>query len=575
MKTIYLSEYGITPGTDFLPALTQLFQEYAENCEFVFAPGDYRLTGWQERPLSLSNTDVIPYRRLGIVLENMKNIRLTGSGARFLCEGRMQPLTLLGCENVTAADFVIDWEKPMVAEGIVTAFSDSSVDLFIDPAAFPHKFEDGRIFFDIGGEWSGICGVMQFDANTRTVRRTTGDRFGLGPIVGIPGDHVYRFRADHPDTAVGNIAVLRHNAREHAAIFSEKCRNLTFEHINVHSSGGLGCLCQFCDTLTFRDVNFLPDRAAGRTVVSGRDDGMHITCCSGTVTVEGCSFLGLMDDPINVHGCCVPVAEWLDDRTVRCRYGHPQACGFDWWAEAGDEIAFIDRRSMEQLGTARAAAFRTEDPQSFLLTFDAPQGDGIRTRSVALDNLSHTAAFVCENNRFGSCRARGVLVSTPKPVRIRNNWFESSGSAILVAGDANGWFESGECHDVEIAGNVFTDSCLSSMYQFCEGVVSVCPVVPDPKPDKLFHKNIRIHDNIFDSPDVPVLYGFSCDGLRFENNRITKSPRAERWHPGNALIRLQYVRGAVVRRNTWTGHFTLDRISADPETCTLTTDEPV
>lgn len=575
MKTIYLPEYGITPGTDFLPVLTQLFRENAENCEFVFAPGDYRLTGRQERPLALSNTDVIPYRRLGIVLENMKNIRLTGSGARFLCEGRMQPLTLLGCENVTAADFVIDWDKPMVAEGVVTAFSDSSVDLYIDPAAFPHKFEDGRILFDIGGEWSAVCGVMQFDTNTRTVRRTTGDRFGLGPIVGAVGDHVYRFRADAPDTAVGNIAVLRHNAREHAAVFSEKCRNLTLERIDVHSSGGLGCLCQFCDTLTFRDVNFLPNRAAGRTVVNGRDDGMHITCCSGTVTVEGCSFLGLMDDPINVHGCCVPVAEWLDSRTVRCRYGHPQACGFDRWAQEGDEIAFIDRRSMEQRGTARAAAFRPEDPHTFLLTFDAPQGDGIRTGSVAVDNLSHTAAFVCENNRFGSCRARGVLVSTPKPVRIVNNYFESSGSAILVAGDANGWFESGECHDVEIAGNVFTDSCLSSMYQFCEGVVSVCPVVPDPKPDKPFHKNIRIHDNIFDSPDVPLLYGFSCDGLRFENNRITKSPRAERWHPGRALIRLRHVRGAVVRGNIWTGHFTLDRISADPDTCTLTTDEPV
>lgn len=575
IKTIYLSEYGITPGTDFLPALTQLFQEYAEDCEFVFAPGDYRLTGREQRTLALSNTDVIPYRRLGIILENMKNIRLTGSGARFLCEGRMQPLTLLGCENVTAADFVIDWEKPMVAEGIVTSFTDSSIDLFIDPAAFPHKFEDGRIFFDIGGEWSVVCGIMQFDANTRTVRRTTGDRFGIGPIIGTPGDHVYRFQVNHPDTTVGNIVVLRHNAREHAAIFSEKCRNLTLEHITVHSSGGLGCLCQFCSTLTFRNVNFLPNRAAGRTVVNGRDDGMHITCCSGTVTVEGCSFLGLMDDPINVHGCCVPVAEWLDERTVRCRYGHPQACGFDWWAEAGDEIAFIDRRSMEQLGTARTAAFSPEDPHAFLLTFDAPQGDGIRTRSVAVDNLSHTAAFVCENNRFGSCRARGVLVSTPKLVRIMNNWFESSGSAILVAGDANGWFESGECHDVEIAGNVFTDSCLSSMYQFCEGVVSVCPVVPDPKPDKLFHKNIRIHDNIFDSPDVPVLYGFSCDGLRFENNRITKSPRAERWHPGSALIRLQHVRGAVVRGNIWTGHFTLDRLSADPETCTLTTDEPV
>ena len=319
-------------------------------------------------------------------------------------------------------------------------------------------------------------------------------------------------------------------------------------------------------------MNFLPDREAGRTVVSGRDDGMHITCCSGTVTVEGCSFLGLMDDPINVHGCCVPAVEWQDERTVRCRYGHPQACGFDCWAEEGDEIVFIDRRSMEQLGTARIVYFRPEDAHTFVLTFDAPQPKEIRTRSVAVDDLSHTAAFVCENNRFGSCRARGVLISTSKPVLIRNNWFESSGSAILVAGDANGWFESGECHDVEITGNVFTDSCLSSMYQFCEGVISVCPVVPEPKTAKPFHKNIRIHDNIFDSPDVPVLYGFSCDGLRFEYNRITKSPRAEKWHPGKAMIRLEYCRNAVVRANRWTGRFSLERISADPATCTVCTD---
>lgn len=575
MKTVLLSEYGILPGTDFLPALAALFRENPEDCEFVFEPGDYRLTGWLERPLALSNTDVIPARRLAVVLEGMKNVRLRGSGARFLCEGRMQPLTLLGCENVTAGDFVIDWEKPMVAEGIVTAFTDESVDLFLDPVLFPHKLEEGRILFDIGGEWSPVCGFMQFDANTRTVRRTTGDRFSLGPVLGMPGDHVYRFAANRPDTAVGSIAVLRHNAREHAAIFSEHCRNLTFERIDVHSSGGLGCLCQFCDTLTFREVNFLPNREAGRVVVSGRDDGMHVTCCSGTVTVERCSFLGLMDDPINVHGCCVPAVEWKDERTLCCRYGHPQACGFDRWAEAGDEIVFIDRRSMEQLGTARAAAFRPADAHTFLLTFDAPQGEEIRKRSVAVDNLTHTAAFVCENNRFGSCRARGVLVSTPKPVRIRNNWFESSGSAILVAGDANGWFESGECHDVEIAGNVFTDSCLSSMYQFCEGVISVCPVVPEPDRDKPFHKNVRIHDNVFDSPDVPVLYGFSCDGLRFENNRITKSPRAEKWHPGQAMIRLEYCRGAVVRGNTWTGRFSPDRLSADPGTCTLSSDEDV
>ncbi|MBO4230006.1 MAG: alpha-1,3-galactosidase B [Clostridia bacterium] len=573
MKTIFLSECGITPDRDWLPALAELFRSNPADCEFVFAPGDYRLTGWQQRPLSLSNTVSLPVRNLGIVLENMKNIRIKGSGARLFCEGRMQPLTLLGCENISVEDFAIDWKKPMVAEGIVTAFSDSSVDLFIDPDVFPHTFEDGKLLFDIGGYSSEICGIMQFDANTRTVRRTTGDDFDLGAVLEALGDHVYRFAASHPDTAVGNIVVLRHNEREHAGIFAEKSRNLTFERIDFYSCGGLGCLCQFCDTLIFREVNFLPNRAAGRTVVSGRDDGMHITCCKGTVTVEGCSFLGLMDDPINVHSCCVPAAEWLDEKTVRCRYGHRDAHGFESWAEPGDEIVFIDRKCLAQLGTARAVSFLREDDKTFVLTLDQAVPDAIRAGNIAVDNISNTASFVCENNRLGSCRARGVLISTPKPVVIRNNWFESSGSAILVAGDANGWFESGECHDVEIEGNIFTDSCLSSMYQFCEGVISVCPVVPKPETDKPFHKNIRIHDNVFDSPDVPVLYGFSCDGLRFENNRIFKSPRAEKWHPGKAMIRLEYCRNAVVFGNIWEGPFSLERFSADPETCTFTTDE--
>ncbi len=577
MKTIVLSEYGIRPGTDCSSALNRLFRQNPENCEFVFEPGDYPLGVTEKRRLFLSNTDVIPERSLGLVLENMKNVRFSGNGARFLCAGRMQPLSLLGCENITLTDFSVDWEKPTVAEGIVTAFCDSSVDLFIDPAVFPHKAEEGRLLFDIGGgDFSPVCGFMQFDANTLTVRRTTGDRFGLGPLTEVLGDHVYRFAASRPDTAVGNVVVLRHNAREHAAIFAESCKDLTLERIDLFGSCGLGCLCQFCTDLTFRAVNWLPNRTAGRTVVCGRDDGMHITCCSGTVTVEGCSFLGLMDDPINVHGCCVPAVEWADEKTLRCRYGHPQARGFDRWAEAGDEIAFIDRRSMAHIGTARAASFLPEDEFTFLLTFDTSPAEEIRAKDparLAVDDLTHTAAFVCENNRFGSCRARGVLVSTPKPVLIRNNWFESSGAAILVAGDANGWFESGECRDVEISGNVFTDSCLSSLYQFCEGVISVCPVVPEPDPEKPFHKNVRIHDNVFDSPDVPVLYGFSCENLRFENNRITKSPRAEKWHRGEAMIRLRSCKNASVRGNVWTGPFTLPKLDADGATHALSTDE--
>ena len=567
MTKIHLKDHGILPGTDCTLALAGLFAKYPSDTEFVFEAGDYHFSPKIFRDLRLSNTDVLPQRKIGVILENMKNIRLTGCGTHLLYEGQMQAVTMVNCENVVMKDFVIDWEKPLVSEGIVTAFTDSTVDVFIDPAIYPHVVRDNRVIFDIGaGEESPMnqWGVIQFDANTRTVRRTTGDRFQLGKMLENLGGKIYRFASKNPDTAVGNIIVLRHNERQHAGIFTEKCQNITIEDVTVHCCGGLGCLAQFCDTLTYRRVHFLPNIAAGRKIISGRDDGMHITCCSGVVTITECSFLGLMDDPINVHGCCVTGAEWLDERTLRCRYMHPQACAFKHWAEAGDDIVFIDRKPMVQFAHAETAEYILESNELFLLKFAEPVDEAVRAldpTGIALDNLTHTAAFVCTKNRFGSCRARGVLVSTPKPVRIQDNLFQSSGSAILVAGDSNYWYESGECHDVEISGNTFTDACLSSMYQFCEGMISICPVVPEPDVKTPFHKNIRIHDNVFDTPDTPVLYGFSTDGLSFTNNRIYRSTCAEKWHPGTSLVKLAYCRNVVCRDNDWIGLFSIGKLS--------------
>ena len=84
MKTIVLAEYGILPGTDCAEEVNRIFSENREDCTFVFEPGDYRIRTNIRRPLALSNTDVIPARSLGILLENMKNVRLCGRGARLL-----------------------------------------------------------------------------------------------------------------------------------------------------------------------------------------------------------------------------------------------------------------------------------------------------------------------------------------------------------------------------------------------------------------------------------------------------------------------------------------------------------
>ena len=565
MNIVRLQDHGILPETDITLALYDLFRKYPKDTEFVFEDADYYLNPHEEMHADyrLSNSDVMPYRVLGLWLKDMENCTLTGNGARLYFAGQMQPVTMDHCRRITMRNFVIDWKKPLVAEGTVVGYGEGYADLYIDPVLFPHRFENGWIEFDTGaGEWYPLNrqSQIQFDGNNRCVTRASGDNFTPKEMADLGGS-VYRVWSYQPaKTNTGNVFVLRHNARIHAGMFNEKCEDITYEDITVYSCGGLGCLAQFNHNLTYRRVHFVPNTKIGRKVANGRDDGMHITSGSGTVTITECTFLGLMDDPINVHSCCVTSDEVVNDRTLRCKYRHPQACGFHYWAETGDTIAFIERKHMSQVGEAKAVSYTLEDKDTFTLVFDAPLPDHILAlakagEALALDNLTHTAAFICTKNRFGSCRARGILVSTPKPVRIAENYFSSSGSAILVAGDSNYWFESGECHDVEITDNVFTDVCLSSMYQFCDGMISICPVVPEPDVNLPFHKHIRITGNTFDSPDTPVLYAYSCADLTFIGNRIFHSPCAPKWHPGDWRIKLDHVKGAVLTENLWVGDF--------------------
>ena len=231
MKRLDCTQYGILPGADVTEALYQLFCDNPRDTEFVFAAGDYFFTPCFTYDYRLSNTDVLPERKLGIWMRNMENIVLDFSGSTLYFAGQMQPFTLDHCKNITVKHAFVDWKKPLVAEGIVRAVGDGYADLYIDPDVFPHKYENDWISFDTGNDewyrlhpWSSI----QFDYNTRCVRRATGDSFVPEAITPL-GDSVYRFKARGTDNVgVGNILVLRHNDRIHAGAFCEKCADITF-----------------------------------------------------------------------------------------------------------------------------------------------------------------------------------------------------------------------------------------------------------------------------------------------------------------------------------------------------------
>ena len=191
-----------------------------------------------------------------------------------------------------------------------------------------------------------------------------------------------------------------------------------------------------------------------------------------------------MDDPINVHGTSVRIIKKLGDKKLLCRFIHEQSIGLSW-ARPGEKIGFIENDAMNTFGTGMAESFTAVSPTDFEITFkenipaSTDAGD-------ALENLTWVTDVEIKNSFFGSNRARGILITTPGKVIIEGNTFESSGAAILIAGDANNWYESGAVKDVLIQKNVFNDACMTSMYEFCEGIISIFPTIPKADASKPF-----------------------------------------------------------------------------------------
>ncbi|HTF31619.1 MAG TPA: right-handed parallel beta-helix repeat-containing protein, partial [Flavitalea sp.] len=345
----------------------------------------------------------------------------------------------------------------------------------------------------------------------------------------------------------GNILIFRHSPRDHSAMFIQNSKDVELRNMDIYHSAGLGILSQYTENLDFRKINFVPNAQKGR-FFSGHDDAMHYSNCKGTIVVDSCRYAGLMDDPINIHGTYVKIIRKLSTNKLLCRFMEPMSIGMEW-ARAGEEVDFINHESLQTIGKSVVSVFRAVSTTDFEITFTAAVPTEVKLAD-GLENLTWTPAAMIKNSAFESCRARGILVSTPKKVVIENNVFSSSGSAILVAGDVNSWYESGAVTDLLIKGNKFLSSSMTSQYQFCEAIISLFPEIPvmnDKTP--AYHRNIQIIDNEFHAYDYPILFAQSVNGLKFEHNKLIRSYDYKPFHHRKATFSLIGCRNVSIKNN--------------------------
>lgn len=505
-----------------------------------------------ERDYYESNTTDNNPKRLAVLIDKMKDFTLDGGGSLFVMHDRMQPVTVDHSTNIALKNFSVDWDIPLTAQAKITDVTPNYFEIEINTHESPYVIENKQLVF-VGEGWkSRTSGIMQFTPDTRRVVPNTGDVTGW-TIFNAEEVSSGKVRLSHPKSSypkLGDLLVLRHSERDHAGIFLFHSNEVSLADINVYHTCGLGVLSQYTRNINFNKVKVVPNPAKNR-VLSGHDDGFHFMGCSGLIKIEDCEWAGLMDDPINVHGTCVRITEVLSPTRVKCQFMHEQSVGMEW-GRPGEKVGFIENKSMRTIGTGKLVSFTPLTTTDFEVTFDAPLPDGIHA-GAALENLTCIPDVEIRNSRFLSCRARGLLLSTPGKIVVENNIFESSGSAILIAGDANQWYESGAVTDVTIRNNEFRYPCMSSLYQFCEGIISIFPEIPEPDPAYPFHRNIRIEGNTFHPFDYPILYAKSVDGLTFSNNKLIRSNEIKPFHKRKAGITLDACKQVVIKNNTAEG----------------------
>ena len=507
-----------------------------------FEKGEYHFRPEDAVPARfyISNHDKILEHAIYLPLTNVVDVTVDGGSSRFVFHGQGIAALVMDASRVTLKNFSVDWSRPYNTEFTVLSCTNGQTMVSVDMEKFPVELRDGKLHA-VGEGWSMPTGYgivfrkdtheipermtsVHFDGTAKACgknRYLLGidlSRFGLGGV--RPGDTFVSRPCTEP-------------WRPHPSVAVYRARDTVVQDVVLHAAFGMGILAQRSENFTLRGTGHGAEKTSGAWPAAGRSsaqmvDATHFVGVKGKVSVSGCRFERMLDDAINVHSTGLGIVSNPAPNVIVCRGMHEQGWGFDMFAP-GDRLRFIQVRTLENRQEVAVAAVRALSPRVTELTLDAPVPQGLGVGD-AVENADWQCAVDFTDNIVARNMARGVLFTTPKPVRVEGNIFENvTGAAVLLAGDAHLWYETGACEDVRIVGNTFRN-CLTAHYQYCEAVISAFPTVENLNAQRRpYHGNLLVEDNVFETFDAPLLYARSVGRIAWKGNRVVENDDYAGW----------------------------------------------
>lgn len=473
-----------------------------------------------------SNHDQPTFQPVGIPLVDLENITLDCSGSTFYFHNRMQPFLILDSVGVTVKNVHIDYWRPYVTEATVVKADYFSTQVRINKTLYPYHVENSRFVFEGEGFTLGPDVMLLFEKGTkRIINGSSSAGFSGSVTENSDGTATFTKSLVQYNLKEGDVLGFKSASRPYPAMVIYRATKTTLDNVLIHSSQGMALLAQRSDTIHL--INSGASYVEGR-YVSSTADATHFSNCKGQILVENGHFEGMMDDAINVHSTSLKITEVINKSYIKLQYVHGQSVGFETFLP-GEKVQFIRSKTLETDEIRNVSNVVKHSTNELYLSIEGtlPENIGV---GDAVENAVYYPSVTFRNNTVRNNCARGCLFTTPKDVLVENNYFDyTSGSALLLAGDAANWYESGSCKNVIIRNNRIVNA-LTSSYQFTRAIFSFTPTIGDiVSQKKSYHANVRIEGNEIVSYDVPLLYSISAENVEFINNKINYNSDFPSW----------------------------------------------
>lgn len=529
--TIYISDFGLKPYS-YENSVAQL-QAAIEACKqkgakvLSFSKGRYDI--WPEgavrKEFYISNTSTekecpSKIKTIGLLFNKMRNLKVEGNGALLMFHGKMTTIVLDSCQDVTLEGLSVDFERPAGSELHYEYVGENYVDVSVHRDT-KYEIVNGKLNLYGEGWKSNKNHCIEYDGQTETCHYSQGWKVlsnlhaqeivaGRVRFTTLPG-----FQPKQ-----GNTLTIRDVIRDQVGMFIHGSKNVVLKDMRMHYMHGLGIISQYSDNITMCRVKCMPEPKSGRLLAASADM-MHFSGCRGRLLIDSCYFAGAQDDAINIHGTNLKVVEKVSSNTLNMRFSHGQSYGFQAYF-TGDTVAFVKATTMERLSTASVHSVKRLSDRIWQVKFDREVPEWLEINHDCVENLTYTPSVEIRNNYFTRTSTRGTLVTTPRKVVIEKNTYYKVGmSAILIEGDAEGWFESGPVNDVLIRENTFVDCAYNGGPG--NAVIAINPSNSVINANRPVHKNIRIENNLFKSFNTPLLFAKSTEGILFANNTVERT----------------------------------------------------